>query len=162
MEKYLLAEERVLMDKGANFVLRLTEHGLPRFRFDGAMGAVGMAGQEAIGGKLYLTNYRLFFQSHSINRFNGTFSMFLPAITELKDNSRFVTKKLAVTTESYVFEFVVWGIPSLIAAIESARAALSLEQIEALQAALQAAPEKYGDGLKVFPLLMDLFTRRDV
>jgi len=159
MDKYLLEGESVIETKGANFVLRLDDHGLPRFRFDGAMGAVGMAGQEAIGGKLYLSNFRLFFDSHSINRFNGSFSIFLPTIVETKDSSRFVTKKLEVTTPSYVFEFVVWGIPKLMESISAAREALSPSQVEALREAAQNAPELCGDGLKIFPPLMDLLSR---
>lgn len=100
MDEYLFEGEHVLETKPANFVLSLTEHGLPRFRFDGAMGAVGMAGKEAIGGKIYLTNYRLFFKSHSINRFNGAFSIFLPTIEEIRDTSRFLAKKMEVVMPS--------------------------------------------------------------
>lgn len=159
MEQYLFAGESIIETKSANFVLRLDEHGLPRFRFDGAMGLVGMVGQEAIGGKLYLTNFRLFFQSHSVNRFNGAFSIFLPSIVETKNTSRFVTKKMEVATPSYRFEFVVWGIPALMAATASARGALTPAELETLEVAVRTAPEKCGDGLKVFPPLMDLFSR---
>lgn len=159
MDEYLLSGESIIETKGANFLLRLDEHGLPRFRFDGAMGMVGMTDQEAIGGKLYLTNFRLFFQSHSINRFNGAFSIFLPAIIETKDNSRFVAKKMEVVTPSYAFEFVVWGIPKLMQAVASARGALSPTQTEVLREVAQKSPEKCGDGLKIFPPLMDLLSR---
>ena len=159
MDEYLFEGEHILETKPANFVLSLTEHGLPRFRFDGAMGAVGMTGKEAIGGKLYLTNYRLFFQSHSINRFNGAFSIFLPTIEETRDISRFLAKKMEVMTPSYQYEFVVWGIPKLMAAITEARTGFTPAQIEVLQTVAQNQPEKGGDGLKVFPPLMDLFSQ---
>lgn len=155
----LLAGESELTSKGANFVLNLNENGLPRFRYDGLMGAVGMTGKEAIGGKLFLTNFRVYFQSHNVNRFNGAFSIFLPSIETMKDVSAFLTKKLEIVTPSYNFEFVVWGIPQFMAQIKAARDALSPSQQEELQSAAQASPEKCGDGLKVFPPLMDLFSR---
>lgn len=156
--KLLLPDETEILSKGANFVLNLNENGLPRFRFDGMMGAVGMAGKESIGGHLHLTNFRLVFASHSINRFNGTFSIFLPTIENMEDKSSFVVKKLVVTSPSYAYEFVVWGIPKLVEAINGARNALSSTQIAQMRTAAEAAPEKCGDGLKVFPPLMDLFS----
>lgn len=138
----LLPGESEITSKGANFVLKLDEHGLPRFRYDGAMGAVGMAGKEAIGGHLHVTNFRVFFQSHSVNRFKGSFSIFLPSIEDMKDASAFLTKKMEIVTPSYNFEFVVWGIPQLMAQIKAARGALSPEQQTQAQAAAQAEPGK--------------------
>ena len=155
----LLPEETETSSKAANFVLNLTENGLPRFRFDGLMGAVGMAGKESIGGHLHLTNFRLVFSSHSFNRFNGTFSVFLPSIEKMENKSSLLVKKLEVTTPSYVYEFVVWGIPELVKAIDSARNALSSSQVARIREAAQSAPEKCGDGLQVFPPLMDWLSK---
>ena len=155
----LLPDESEIISKGANFVLSLADNGLPRFRYDGMMGVVGMAGKESIGGHLHLTNFRLVFASHSVNRFTGTFSIFLPTIESMEDKSSFIVKKLVVTAPSYAYEFVIWGIPKLIEAANTARNALSATQIAQMQAAAQASPEKCGDGLKVFPPLMDLFSK---
>ena len=155
----LLADETEIMSKGANFVLNLQENGLPRFRFDGMMGAVGMAGKESIGGHLYLTNFRLVFASHKINRFTGTFSIFLPSIEKMEDKSSFIVKKLEVVTPSYAYEFIVWGIPALVEAVNKAKGALSSTQFARVQQLAQSSPEKCGDGLKVFPPLMELLSR---
>lgn len=160
MDEYLFSGESIIETKGANFLLRLDEHGLPRFGLFGVDSEMRLLdlpeGYESIGGKLYLTNFRLFFQSHRINRFTGTLSIFLPTIIETKDTSHFVSKIMEVVTPSHAFGFVVWGIPKLVAAITAARDSLSPAQSEALRIATCNAPEKCGDGLKVFPPLMNL------
>lgn len=159
MRNYLFEGEKILHANAAKFVLHLDEQGLPRLRFDQATGAAGMAGKESIGGTIFLTKYRLFFQSHGASRFNGTFSIFLPAIVDVKDTSRFLTKKMDVETSDYTFEFTGWEIPKLTAALTESRAALTPDLSDALLAAAQATPTKCGDGLKVFPPLMNLLSK---
>ena len=70
----LLDSEKLIQTKNANAVIKVDEHGLSRFAFDQLMWMVGMKGKEAIGGKIHLTNYRLIFKSHRINRLTGKFS----------------------------------------------------------------------------------------
>jgi hypothetical protein len=146
----LLSGEKVVLSKGANAIIKIDEHGLSRFAFDQLMWTVGMKGKEAIGGKLHLTNYRLIFKSHAVNRLKGKFSIFLPTIQDVKDVSFLITKKIAVMTQTQRFEFVVWGIPELISAIESTRNNLNPQQTEFLRTAAVANYQKCGEGLKIF------------
>ncbi|CAN5383558.1 hypothetical protein BH10ACI1_BH10ACI1_15440 [soil metagenome] len=161
MNEYLFSGESVIEKKGANFLLFLDEHGLPRFGLFGHNPQMLLNGlpekTESIGGHLYLTNFRLFFWSHRFNRFKGTFSIFLPNIIEATDVSQPLTlsKMMQVVTLDHKFEFVVWKIPKLIVAINAARNSISSVQIEELQNAVRNSPEKYGDGFNINPLVMD-------
>lgn len=163
MDEYLFSNESVIETKGANFVLYLDEYGLPKFGLFGLDAQLLLTGlpekTESIGGHLFLTNFRLFFQSHHFNRFKGTFSIFLPSIVEARNVSQPLTlsKVMQVVTRNYKFEFVVWKIPKLIAAINAARDSVSPVQIEELRKAVRSSPEKCGDGFNVNPTVMDLF-----
>ena len=154
----LLANEILLMSKGANTIIKPDEHGLSRFAFDGLMPLVGMQGKEAIGGHLHLTNYRLVFESHAINRLTGKFSIFLPTIQDIRNASGLLVKKIEVNTRLQKYEFVVWGIPALLAAIVLAKDSLMPESILSLRSAAVADYKKCGDGLQVFQALEDINT----
>ena len=145
----LLPGETVLLSKPANAIIRIDEHGLSRFVLDHLMWTVGMQGREAIGGKLHLTNYRLLFKAHAANRLTGKFSVFLPTIEAVRDTSAGIVKKILVVTSAQSFEFVVWGIPKVLAAVEAARADFGPAQIETLKAAAIVDYEKCGDGLQI-------------
>lgn len=108
-----------------------------------------MKGKEAIGGKLYLTNYRILFKAHRLNRLSGKFSIALPTIQSLKDTSRLLAKRMEVGTGTQMFEFVVWGIPELIKAVQGARDGLAPAQVEELRTAAVENYGKFGKGLKV-------------
>ncbi len=162
MDEYLFQNENIIEKKRANFVLGLDEHGLPQFGLFGLGAQMLMAGlpekSESIGGHLYLTNLRLFFGSHRFNRFKGTFSIFLPNIVEAKDVSRPLTlgKMMQVVTRNHNFEFVMWKIPKVMAAITTARNSVSLTQIDELRNAVRNSPDKCGDGFRLSPPVMDL------
>ena len=115
----LQAGEELLLSKKANFVIAVSEYGLSRFIADDLMWVAGLEGKEAIGGKLYVTNYRLIFISHSLNRISGFFEIFLPAITKTYNSSRGITKSITLETEIADFKFIVWGIPKLLDQIDS-------------------------------------------
>jgi hypothetical protein len=89
----LLPVEKLVLSKFANAIIKIEEHGLSQFFVDDLLGLVGMQGKEAIGGKLHLTNYRLVFKAHFLNRVSGKFSIALPTIQSIKDTSRFRTKR---------------------------------------------------------------------
>ncbi len=58
----LLSDERVVLSKRANSVVRYTEQGLRQVAaLHTVLEAFGWGGKEAVGGKLHLTNYRLLF-----------------------------------------------------------------------------------------------------
>jgi hypothetical protein len=120
-----LPGEKVLATKSANAVIKLGDLHLSALPVEHLMPLLNMRGKEAIGGKLQLTNYRLLFVSHAANRVTGKFSVLLPTIQCLRDASRFFAKKLEVQTATQTFEFVVWGVPQLIAQIEGTKAALT-------------------------------------
>lgn len=157
MDEYLFAGENLIKTKGSNFLLRYKERCFRRFGEDMGTKLLGLHEKESIGGWLYLTNFRLFFQSHLVNRFNGTLSIFLPNIIETKNNPGLITKIMEVVTLDYSFEFIAWGVPTFMTAVAAARNSLSPQQTEQLRIAVRDSPEKCGDGLKVFP--SDLFVR---
>ena len=134
----LLPGERVVLSKPANAIIRLDEHGLSRFPADQLMRVMGYAGKEGIGGRLHLTNHRLLFKSHRVNRLTGQFSIYLPTITGLHDRSRWIAKKLEVATRLQTFEFVVWGVPAFISTIQAQAARITSAQALELAAASQA------------------------
>lgn len=111
----LLPGEDVVLNKNVNAIIRIDEHGLSRFAFDHVMNAAGLRGVEALGGQLHLTNYRLVFKSHSINRVKGVFSIFLPTLREVRNTSSGVKRQIGLATGTQQFTFIVWGIPALIA-----------------------------------------------
>ncbi len=125
----LLENEQLLVAKSANAVIKLSDLHLTRLPVDHLMRFAGIRDKEAIGGKLQLTNYRLEFVSHALNRVTGNFSVLLPTIQALQDTSRFLAKKFEVRTATQTYEFVVWGVPQLIAQIEAARAAISQDDV---------------------------------
>ncbi len=135
----LLPGEEILVTKRANFVISITDFGLSRFVADGLMWTVGMEGKEAIGGKLYLTNYRLVFISHFLNRVRGSVSIFLPAITTMYDNSRRLVKNIIVETEVANFNFVVGGIPKLLMQMDDAKLNMKPQERQRLQVLLKEA-----------------------
>lgn len=141
-ESELLPGERVILSKPANAIIRLDDYGLGRFPADQLMRAMGYAGLEAIGGRLHLTSYRLLFKSHRVNRVTGSFSIYLPTITGLADRSKWLAKKLEVTTRNQVFDFVIWGVPAFIAAVQAQSAQVTTEQARELAAAAQGGMER--------------------
>lgn len=137
--------EQVLASERANAVIRLTDHGLRAIANTAvAMSAVGLKGKEAIGGRLHLTNWRLVFRSHPFNRVKGQSSILLPTIVSLSDASRLVMRKIEITTHATAHEFVIWGVPAFIKAIESARAGADADEIVS---AIEIDPRRLGGGL---------------
>jgi hypothetical protein len=152
----LLAGENVILSKNANSIISLDQYGLSRFAFDQLMWAVGMQGKEAVGGRLHLTNFRLIFKSHPVNRVTGKFSILLPTIQDVRNTSAFLTRKIEVITKMQRFEFVVWGIPELIEAIKAAQARLTPEQTQFLRQNAAAIYPKLGEGMRVFKAIENL------
>jgi hypothetical protein len=155
----LLPGEELLLSKPTNAVIRPSEYGLERFPFDKYLPLVGMDGREAIGGKLHLTNYRLLFKAHGMNRVKGEFSVFLPTIRDTADASHRVTRKVRIETPSQQYEFVIWGITKFLAALTERRSRLGETEREELLAAIQAHPEVVSDDLEV-NRSVDLLIRR--
>jgi len=146
----LLTGETLILSKGANALIKPNEVGLSRFAFDHLLPLVGMKGKEAIGGKLHVTNFRLVFAAHAINRLTGKFSIFLPTIQDVRDTSGLIAQKIEVNTRTQKFEFVVWGIPALLEAIQKAKTGLTAEDIQTLRHTAVVEYQKCGEGMQVF------------
>ncbi len=148
----LLPDERFSVSKNANAVIKISDYGLTELPAMKQAKYYGFGGKEAIGGKLHLSNYRLLFKSHQVNRAKGQFSVFLPTVQELQDRSRLLSKQLHISTPTQRFEFVVWGVPELIANISDSKRRLTAEQVSYLR---DVVPRQYGEeigrGLQVDP-----------
>ncbi len=104
----LLPEEVVKETYGANLIIRLDDFELEAFAAGGLMWAVGMKGKESIGGKLHLTNYRLYFQSHRLNRLRGAISIFLPQIDHVQPQIKYIVfRQASVAVGKNTMRFVV-------------------------------------------------------
>ena len=155
----LLSDERVVLSKRANSVVRYTEQGLQRVAaLHTVLQAFGWGGKEAIGGKLHLTSYRLLFKSHKINRLTGSFSIFLPTIRGVRNSSRGLVRRVTVTVAGQEHEFVVWGVPRLVAALDEQRRALDRGRLDHAIRAAAGTPAALGLGL-ASPDLIDKLLR---
>lgn len=132
----LLPGEAVVLRKNANAVIALADYGLAPFSggIGKAMDLIGMSGAEAIGGRLYLTTYRLLFMAHGFNRVGGASSLYLPHIQEIHNSSSGLMRRMTVTTATQQAVFIVWGVPALINAVNRAKADLDPATIARLAA----------------------------
>lgn len=154
----LLPGEQVVLTKRANAVVALNEVGLQRLPFDAGMRLVGFDGREAIGGRLHVTNLRLLFESHAINRATGRSSVFLPTIRACRDASKGLAKRLEVDTGRQSLTFVVWGVADLIDTIGRQAAALGPADRVRLLEVVRQHPETVGEAFVVSEA-MDRFVR---
>lgn len=145
----LLPGERHVMTKFANMVISVKDSGLSRFAFDDYMGLVGMKGKEAIGGKAHLTNYRIIFKSHFINRVRGKHSVFLPNVV----NVSATFNNLIVETSVQHFEFVMWSKQAFIDATKREKTRLHGANFQQLKKAIVTNPEAIGAGLQKWATL---------
>lgn len=140
----LLPGETLIMSKFSNMVICINEAGLSRFPFDEYMGLIGMEGKEALGGKLHLTNYRIIFKTHFLNRVRGTYSIFLPNIISVKSSFNMLT----IETKNQTIEFVVWFKEGLVNALSRERENIGQSYREALKSAVMTKTEAISLGLK--------------
>ena len=120
-ESELLPGEHVLVSKNANAVVEIVQAG------PGSMSSVDITGTEAVGGQLYLTDLRLIFRAHRVNRLRGGFTIPLSTITQVRDTSSGLRRQIEIVTPLERFTFIVWGAAQLIARIEALRGAVAVE-----------------------------------
>lgn len=139
MQKELLAGEKLLRSFGANALLPL--HPGAGSTKPYVLGA--SAPRKALG-MLHLTNYRLKFKPTDPRE--HAFSIFLPAIADTRDVSWLLVRKCRLIMQDGAFiEFLRWGIPSLIGAVNVARAQAQDLDWHAIDADIAAAtPEMLG------------------
>jgi hypothetical protein len=117
----LFPGEVVLLSKGANALLPAGKNVSGGFLARKVPALIGPADHDYVGGRLHLTNYRLKFKSHAVGQ-PVQFTIFLPTIDAVADVSRLVLRKLRVVFPAAKYiEFVMWGIPAFIAALDAAR-----------------------------------------
>ena len=145
----LFPDEKLILSKNSNAVIALSDFGLSKFAFDKYMWVVGMKNKEAIGGKIHLTNYRLIFKSHSINRLKGTFSILLPAVTGIHNSSFLMTRKMSIDTRFNRFDFVVWGVADFIKTIQQAQEQFTEEDFHQLRSHIVNSYAQFGNGLEI-------------
>jgi hypothetical protein len=127
----------------------MSDLGLRRLPYHAGLEAMGWSGKEALGGQLHVTTLRAVFASHALNRATGRLSIFLPTITTLRDTSRGLVRRLEIATDLQTFEFIVWGVPTLIAAIDQHRQQLSSDDTNLLLAEIARTPATVGDSFVV-------------
>lgn len=115
----LINEEKIIYKKGANFIASVDEADLVRFCADQLMWLVGMQGKEAIGGHLYITNYRLIFVAHAVNRLRGQFSIPLNVVKNAHRQVKFPVCKLIIEASRGRYDFVNWNVRDALNAIAS-------------------------------------------
>lgn len=99
--------------------------------------------KEALGGMLYLTNYRVIFKSHKFNRVTGTFSILLPDVQEVTNTSRFLMRKLEILIKGLdKFEFVIWGVPKTMEMINYHTKVLTLSEKQHIHGLAEEATER--------------------
>ena len=147
-EETLLPGEKIVLPIGANLVIKPKEFDLREFAFGDLLAVVGMKNKESLGGRLYLTNYRLIFKSHNFNRLKGMVSIFLPTIQSAKNSSYFIVKKLTLATTNSKVELIIDDVDDIINAILNQKNQFNIASIKELQNMVIQYPEKSSNGLK--------------
>jgi hypothetical protein len=140
MQKELLPGEKLLRSFGANALLPLHPDA-------GGKGAkpyvLGASAPRKVLGMLHLTDYRLKFKP--ADPAGADFSIMLPAIAGIRNVSfLFVRKFRLVLQDGTHVEFVKWGSPSVISAVNAVAAQAQRLDWDAIGRDIAAAPEKMG------------------
>lgn len=142
--EYLFQDERVVLSKFANLIVSMKEHGLTKLPFDQLQAlALEMPGKESVGGRAYLTNYRVLFIPHAANRVQRIHSLFLPNIKKV--SSTFT--RLILDTSFETSSFVMWFKSGFIKALGECRTALLAGGLATLRAEIRSCPNKLGGDL---------------
>ncbi|HWV55570.1 hypothetical protein [Pseudorhodoplanes sp.] len=140
MQKELLPGEKLLSSFGANVLLPLHPDagrtGAPPY-------VLGASAPRKVLGMLHLTNYRLKFKP--ANPVEPAFSIMLPAISAIRNASfLFVRKFRLVMQDGTHIDFLKWGIPAVIAAINAVATQTRQLDWAAIERDIAAAPETMG------------------
>lgn len=117
----LLDGERVLHRSKANAVIVPSDHGLSRFAADNLLPLAGLAGKEAIGGRLSVTTLRLAFVAHPFNRIKGSTSIPLTVIEDARNWRSGLAIGVQILTRLASFNYVTWSRSKALTAISDAR-----------------------------------------
>ncbi|WP_183565390.1 hypothetical protein [Mucilaginibacter sp. SP1R1] len=143
----LFPGEQIIVGVPANLVVKPKEFGLKQFAFDQFLWTVGMKDKEALGGRVYVTNYRIIFKSHRLNRLVGMISVFLPTVMDAKNTSFFITKKATIKTVITSMDFVLSDVDQFIELIKIQKDQLTEQDLHNMQQYIIEYPNKCSDGL---------------
>lgn len=149
----LIPGERIIHEQATNAVIKIDDYGLLSFFRNDLRWIDSLIGMEAIGGWIYITNYRIIFKSHSINRVTGKLTIFLPNIINIANTSFLFRKAVTINTKYQTYEFVIWQVPHFIDIVNSEKNQLSNDKIEELKKITIININKVGDGLEVNPIV---------
>jgi hypothetical protein len=140
MKKELLPGEKLLRSFGANALL-------PLHRDAGGSGAkpyvLGASAPRKVLGMLHLTNYRLKFKPADPKE--PDFSIMLPAIAAIRNVSFLFVRKFRLVMQDGTFiDFLRWGVPSVISAVNVVSTQAERLDWEAIGRDIAAAPETLG------------------
>lgn len=115
MQKELLPGEKLLRSYGANALLPLHPHA---DEAEARPYVLGASAPKKVLGMLHLTNYRLKFKPADPRE--PDFSIMLPAIVRIHNVSFLLVRKVRLTMQDGSFiEFLKWGIPAFISAVNA-------------------------------------------
>src|SRR5690349_13894627 len=137
----LFPDETLLRSVGTNVLL-------PRYSNiggnEGRPWVMGASAPDKVLGVLHLTNYRLIFKP--AERPTPVFSIFLPAILDIKNVSWLFVRKFRITMKDGTFiEFIMWGSRPFIDVVTKARMQAETLDWQLVHADLAAAEGKAGD-----------------
>ena len=99
--------ERIILAKAASLLVEL--------------GGGGTSPSFNVGGRLYLTNRRIWFKTHALNFATGIVDRPLASLTSCTDVSAGLYRMMKLEGGNESCVFVVWGIPRILSEIEAAR-----------------------------------------
>lgn len=136
MKKELLPGETLLRSYGANALLPLHRQAGDT---DAKPYVLGAAAPRKVLGMLHLTNYRLKFKPTDPHE--ADFSIMLPAIARIHDVSFLFVRKFRLTMQDGTFiEFLKWGIPAFIYAVNAVGGPARSLDWNAIRRDIAAAP----------------------
>lgn len=130
----------------ANAMIVRSDYALPPIRGSSGLPLVAPGGTEAVGGRLYVTNLRVVFTAHAVNRLHGSLTIPLTAIEDIQPWRSKLNIGVEVTTGTTRQQYTTWGRSRVVGAIEDARRALGpaeRAQIESVRESLRALGPNY-------------------
>jgi len=73
--------------------------------------------RQAVGGTLFITQFRLLFEAHPLNPIGGYTSVLLDTITQVRDTSAFLKPQITVTA-GVPYDYFMFGVTQPLAAIQ--------------------------------------------
>ena len=140
-QESLLPDETIVERELGNLVFTPADQGFKRLVLDKYFWVFGFKNKESSAGSIYLTNFRIIFKSHGLNRLDGFFSIPLPSIKHVRMSSFGISKKMILETEDRDIEFVVDD--KLAAKISSLTQKLTEPDVRTIQESVVSSPEKW-------------------